>query len=147
MMVFLKRLEFAKERSPRALGERSTFVHGRTSLRLRLQVVKSLTRSVSGRATDAIWLPNVWNHHARKSQSSISKPGCYYIRSCLLSPIMRIKTLLKHIKTPFYQLLHSEFLDYYIMLYHTPEISYYINHITPIISIIFIYFNEHNYIN
>jgi hypothetical protein len=56
----------------------------------------------------------------------ISKPGCYYIRFYLLSLIIRIKTLLKHVKTLLYQLLHSEFLDYYIILYHTAEISYYI---------------------
>ncbi len=40
-------------------------------------------------------------------------------------------------KTPLFQLLHLEFSTYYIILYHTPEISYYINYINPIISIIF----------
>ncbi len=65
---------------------------------------------------------------------------CYYIRLYLLSlsPIIRIKTLLKHIKTwtLLYQLYHREFwiiISYYI----TPhEISDYINYINPIISII-----------
>ncbi len=75
--------------------------------------------------------------HRPTSSANRALPRCYYIRLYLLSPIIRIKTLLKHIKTLLYQLLHSEFLDFYIILYHNPEIRYYIKYITPIISIIF----------
>jgi hypothetical protein len=65
----------------------------------------------------------------------ISKLGHYHIRLYHLSLIIRIKTLLKHIKTLLFQLLHLEFLTYYTILYHTREISNYINYINPIISI------------
>jgi hypothetical protein len=40
--------------------------------------------------------------------------------------------------TLLFHLFHLEFLDYYVILFHLPEISYYINYITSIISIIFI---------
>ena len=70
--------------------------------------------------------------------SSISKLGGYYIRLNYLSCIIPIKTVLKHIKTLLYQLFLLQFFDYYIILYHMSEISYYITYITTIISIIFI---------
>jgi hypothetical protein len=39
------------------------------------------------------------NHYDVQAMTTISKPGCYYIRLYLLSPIIHIKTQFKHIKT------------------------------------------------
>ncbi len=62
----------------------------------------------------------------------------YYIALFLFGSIIRTKTLLKHIMTLLFYLFHLQFLDYYVILYQFPEISYNINYITSIISIIFI---------
>jgi hypothetical protein len=74
----------------------------------------------------------------RQWHGDISKLRGYYIILYFFCSIIRIKTLLKHIMTLLYHLFQLQFLDYYVILFHLPEISYYINYITSIISIIFI---------
>ncbi len=49
--------------------------------------------------------------------------------------------------TLLFHLFHLQFLDYYVILYQFPEISYYINYITSIISIIFISLDYFYYTN
>jgi hypothetical protein len=91
------------------------------------------------------WYCTPWAHGVVLPQrrlrypAPISKLRGYYIILFLFGSIIRIRTLLKHIMTLLlFHLFHLQFLDYYVILYQFPEISYYINYITSIISIIFI---------
>ena len=66
----------------------------------------------------------------------ISKLGGYYVILFQFSLIMHINSVLCHIMSVLFHLFHLQFLDYYVILCHFPEISYYFNYVSCIISII-----------